>query len=131
MRAARKLTILFIALLPWSGLRILAYRWLLGYSITPGSHIGWLNYIDATKCHLDKAWIGNDVYFGSRCLVMPGVTVVDRVSVASGTTVSKSILESGLYVSSQLIKKAEAPDFSTSDQIVEHRGARFVRRDSN
>jgi acetyltransferase-like isoleucine patch superfamily enzyme len=131
MRAARKLTILFTGLLRGSGLRILGFRWLLGYSITPGSHFGWLNYIDATICHLGKAWIGSDVYFGSRCLVMPDVRAVDRVSIASGTTVSKSIMESSLYVSSQLIKKAEVPDLSTSDQIVEHRGARFVRRDSN
>ena len=242
---ARKLTILFISLLPWSRLRILAYRWLLGYSITLDSHIGWLNYINVIDCRLDKARIGNlneisavelrmesgasigrlnrlknlnrvslggessissrnrfmgtrkgispysdhenfllgdrsivvaghhfdlsdtvsigsnvtigglgtefwthgfdlhhvkiqapivigsDVYFGSRCLVMPGVKVADQVSIAAGTTVSKSIRETGMYVSSQLVRKAEAPDFSTSKNVVVHRGARFVRRDSN
>lgn len=73
--------------------------------------------------------VGDQVYFGSGSKVLPGVTVTDRVLIGAGTVVAKSITESGTYVSSQLIRKGETPDFSGDSGMVEHGGARFLRRD--
>jgi acetyltransferase-like isoleucine patch superfamily enzyme len=73
--------------------------------------------------------IGSRVYFGSGCRVMPGISVTDRVLVAAGTVISKSIADSGTYVSSQMQRKGDVPDFSTDERIVELGGAKFVRRD--
>lgn len=71
--------------------------------------------------------IGDDVYFGARCIMTPGVSIVGGVSIGAGTIVSKSILEPGFYVSSCLLRKGEVTDYST-ESLVTHNGARFFRR---
>jgi acetyltransferase-like isoleucine patch superfamily enzyme len=49
--------------------------------------------------------IGNNVFFGSGCKILPGVEVADQVEFGSGTIVSSSVTEKGFYVSSQLLRK--------------------------
>lgn len=49
--------------------------------------------------------IGNNVYIGSRCTITGGVNICDNAMFGAATTISKSINDSGFYVSSQLIKK--------------------------
>lgn len=49
--------------------------------------------------------IGDEIYIGSRCLINPGIEICNNVTIGGGTIVSKNITESGLYVSSTLIKK--------------------------
>jgi acetyltransferase-like isoleucine patch superfamily enzyme len=73
--------------------------------------------------------VGNHVYFGSGCMLVPGVNVAGRVLVGAGTVISRSITESGTYVSSQLLRKGDAPDFARDERVVEHGGAKFLRRD--
>jgi acetyltransferase-like isoleucine patch superfamily enzyme len=46
--------------------------------------------------------IGRNVYIGSACLVSMGVRLVPGVIVGGGTTVSRSLLDPGLYVSGPL-----------------------------
>ena len=46
--------------------------------------------------------IGNNVYIGSGCLINPGVTISNAINVGGNTTVAKSLIESGMYVSSGL-----------------------------
>lgn len=41
--------------------------------------------------------IGNDCWIGSRSIILPGVTICDRVIIAAGSVVTKSITESGIY----------------------------------
>jgi len=41
--------------------------------------------------------IGNDCWIGARALLLPGVSICDRVIVAAGSVVTKSISESGVY----------------------------------
>lgn len=72
--------------------------------------------------------IGDKVYVGSRTIIVQGVTICSNVSIAAGTVVSKSITEPGFYVSSQLIRKGDAPDYSMNHKIVEYENARFVRK---
>ncbi len=72
--------------------------------------------------------IGNQVYIGSRSLVLQGVSISNGVSVGAGTVVSRSIDEPGFYVSSQLMRKAEAADYSRHEKVQVSSGARFVRR---
>ena len=50
--------------------------------------------------------IGDNIYFGSRCILLPGVSVVSDTEIGAGTVVSKSIAEPGLYVSSSLVRKS-------------------------
>jgi acetyltransferase-like isoleucine patch superfamily enzyme len=72
--------------------------------------------------------IGNDVYIGSRCIIIQGVQVTDSVSIGAGTIVSKSITEPGFYVSSHLTKKSEAVDYTANDQVVTFNKAKFLRK---
>jgi len=72
--------------------------------------------------------IGDDVYVGSRCIIIQGVEICGNVSLGAGTVVPKSIVEPGFYVSSQLFKKAHAADYSTAENIIEYKNARFVRK---
>ncbi|EGR0111096.1 acyltransferase [Vibrio vulnificus] len=41
--------------------------------------------------------IGNDCWVGSRAIILPGVTICDRVVIGAGSVVSKSIETSGVY----------------------------------
>lgn len=46
--------------------------------------------------------IGNNIYIGSRCIICLGVKITDTISIGAGAVVSKSLLESGLYVNQPL-----------------------------
>jgi acetyltransferase-like isoleucine patch superfamily enzyme len=46
--------------------------------------------------------IGDNVYIGSMCLINPGVKISDSIIVGGNSTVSKSLKESGMYVSQPL-----------------------------
>ena len=46
--------------------------------------------------------IGNNVYVGSRCTIMPGVRVADGVHIGANCCISKSLSKSGMYVSQPL-----------------------------
>lgn len=72
--------------------------------------------------------VGNNVYVGSGCIIMPGAKIADSVSIGGGTVVAKSITASGFYVSSQLIRKSDAPDYTVDNEVVVHNSARFVRK---
>jgi acetyltransferase-like isoleucine patch superfamily enzyme len=106
----------------------------MGSNVTVGGRNSefWTHGFDLNRVKVQAPiHIGDDCYMGSRCLVMPGVVITGRVSIGAGTTVSRSITESGMYVSSQLIRKGDVPDFTGEVRIVEHRGARFWRRTSS
>lgn len=53
--------------------------------------------------------IGHNVYIGSACVITAGVTIADGVIVGAGTTVARSLLEPGLYVSAGLRKLDRPP----------------------
>lgn len=48
--------------------------------------------------------IGHNVYIGSASVITAGVTIADGVIIGAGTTVARSLLEPGLYVSAGLRK---------------------------
>lgn len=52
--------------------------------------------------------MGKNVYIGSACVITAGVIISDEVIVGAGTTVARSLLEPGLYVSAGL-RKLERP----------------------
>lgn len=56
--------------------------------------------------------IGNNVYIGSASVITAGVTIADGVIIGAGTTVARSLLEPGLYVSAGLrqLKRPDDPD---------------------
>lgn len=72
--------------------------------------------------------IEDDVYIGSSCIIMAGVKIVKSVSVGSGSVVPKSILESGFYISSNLIKKGEVSDWSNNEDLLTHNDSKFIRK---
>lgn len=53
--------------------------------------------------------IGHNVYIGSASVITAGVTIADGVIVGAGTTVARSLLEPGLYVSAGLRKLDRPP----------------------
>ncbi|MEJ1221499.1 acyltransferase [Sediminicola sp. 1XM1-17] len=46
--------------------------------------------------------IKNNVYVGSSCIFNPGVVVNEAIHIGAGSTVSKNLVESGMYVSQSL-----------------------------
>lgn len=57
----------------------------------------------AGRIRIDGAiTIGKNVSIGSRCVINPGVTIGDAINVGGNACVSKSIFESGMYVSQAL-----------------------------
>lgn len=57
--------------------------------------------------------IGDNVYIGSACIVSMGISIANGAIVGGGTSVSKSLTEAGLYVSSairQLPRPLDAKD---------------------
>ncbi len=73
--------------------------------------------------------IADNVYIGSGCMIMAGVKIVEAVSIGSGSVVPKSILESGFYISSNLIRKGNVADWSDQENILTHKGAKFIRKE--
>lgn len=74
-----------------------------------------------------KIKIGNICYIGSRAMILPGVVIVDKVSIGSGTIVAKSIDQSGFYTSSALIRKGDVPMFKEED-FIEKNNYFFLRK---
>jgi acetyltransferase-like isoleucine patch superfamily enzyme len=68
----------------------------------------WTHGFDLERTKIQAPiFIGDNCYFGSRCLIMLGCTICDQVSIGAGTTVSKSIENPGFYTSSSLVFKAK------------------------
>lgn len=49
-----------------------------------------------------KVKIGNNVFIGAGCIVMPGVTIANDVVIGAGTVVYKNLLQDGVYVGADL-----------------------------
>jgi len=49
-----------------------------------------------------EIYIGNNVYIGSACLINQGIRIADGITVGSNSTISKSLIKPGLYVSQPL-----------------------------
>lgn len=69
-----------------------------------------------------------DIYVGSHCIFIQGIHIAGGVSIGAGTVVAKSIIEPGFYISSQLVRKADIPDYSRADAVIIHNQARFVKK---
>lgn len=72
--------------------------------------------------------IGDNCYIGSRSLIMPGVSICDKVSIGAGTIISKTITESGFYTSSNLVKKSELRYYKREEEALEKDGFYFFRK---
>lgn len=46
--------------------------------------------------------IGNNVYIGSRCVISSGVKIADQIAVGANSSISKSLVQAGTYVSQPL-----------------------------
>jgi acetyltransferase-like isoleucine patch superfamily enzyme len=91
----------------------------------------WTHGFDLNHVKIQAAVeIGNNAYIGSRCLITQGVKICNDVSIGAGTVVPKSIEKPGFYISSQLLRKGDTGDYSQADNIIVHKEARFVRRES-
>jgi acetyltransferase-like isoleucine patch superfamily enzyme len=73
----------------------------------------------------------DDIYIGSRCLFMPGIKVCGDNYITSGTTVSKSILESGVYASSKLMKIGELKKLYNTEGVTVYNKRRYLRKEVN
>lgn len=74
--------------------------------------------------------IADNVFIGSRSIILPSVSICSNVVIGSGSVISKSIKEEGFYVSSAQVKKSENISI-IDDDIVKLNGAKFYRKDIN
>lgn len=69
-----------------------------------GSEI-WTHGFDTSRKMLTgKVVFQNDIFIGSKCIFTKGVEVVSYTTIGPGSVVYKSVTESGLYSSQQLVK---------------------------
>lgn len=72
--------------------------------------------------------IGNNIYVGSRSMILQNVVICDNVSIGAGTIVSKSIFESGFYISSNLIRKSDCADYSNHLNLINYENSGYIRK---
>jgi len=80
--------------------------------------------------------IGSNVYIGSSSVFNPGVRVVDHISIGAHSSVAKSLLKSGLYVSQALRHipqdyeqiKSRYPEIKVAGLVEKVVHKRFVQR---
>lgn len=104
---------------------------IIGENVTFGGSASevWTHGFDVNHIKVQaQVVIGNDVYVGSRSIIIQGVRICNRVSIGAGTVVSKSITESGFYISSALIRKADLPDYSESSNLLKAGDGVYVRK---
>ena len=63
--------------------------------------------------------LGHNVYIGSACIVTTGVQIADGVMVGAGTTIARSLLEPGMYVSAG-VRRLDRPAAPDSRKDLEH-----------
>lgn len=69
-----------------------------------GSEV-WTHGFDTKRNILTgKVIFQNDIFIGSNCIFTKGITVVGNTTIGPGSVIYKSIEESGLYSSQQLVK---------------------------
>lgn len=69
-----------------------------------GSEI-WTHGFDTKRTFLyGSVEFGNNIFIGSNCIFTKGISVYDEVSIASGSVIYKSILETGFYTSHRIVK---------------------------
>jgi len=71
----------------------------------------------------------DNIYVGTRCLFMPAIRVCTDNVIAGGTTISKSIKESGIYASSKLMKITEVKKLFNSADVIVHNNSRYLRKE--
>lgn len=93
--------------------RIGDYSTLAGIGIQVWTH-GYVHDVSGPgRYRIDGAVnIGDNVYIGASCIVSMGVSICSGVMVGAGTTISRSIHEQGLYVSSAVrrLPRPAAPE---------------------
>lgn len=62
-----------------------------------------------------KIVFGDNIYVGSRCTICQSVSVCGNTVIGAATCVSRSIEETGFYVSNQLIKKSAIQDYAMNN----------------
>lgn len=87
----------------------------------------WTHGFDINRVKIQSpVIIGNNIYVGTNSIICQGVKVVDNVVVGAGTVVSRSINESGFYVSNTLLRKSAVANYS--DQAEVQNDQKFVRK---
>ncbi|GLS89030.1 hypothetical protein GCM10007916_00970 [Psychromonas marina] len=56
--------------------------------------------------------IGNNVFIGVGCIVLPGIEIADRCVIAAGSVVTKSISQSGVYAGNPAKKISTIESFT-------------------
>lgn len=72
--------------------------------------------------------IGNNCYFGTSCIVQPGVKVCDYVVFTPGTVIYKDVHESGTYSSSEIKRISSESSFNKNNKYLIGDDPRYWRK---
>ncbi|MDX4069035.1 acyltransferase [Aliarcobacter skirrowii] len=79
----------------------------IGDSVQIGPNVQFLttNHKDRTKDEVDDIKIGNNVWIGAGCIILPGSEIGDNINIAAGSIVKGKILDGNLWAGSPAVKK--------------------------
>lgn len=91
----------------------------IGNNTLIASHVSIISVTHDTNAKLFKdsfikkpVFIGHNVWLGSNCVILPGVTIGDNVIVGAGSTVTKDLASNALYIGSPAKKVRDLDQFS-------------------
>lgn len=85
------------------------------------SHGFWYSVLEGYPRTVKAITIGNNVIVGWKSLIMPGVDICDNVVIGANSTVTKSIIEKGIYggTPAKFIKSIVEPDLAEKCSILQ------------
>ncbi|WP_269092041.1 acyltransferase [Aliarcobacter butzleri] len=79
----------------------------IGDSVKIGPNVQFLttNHKDKTKDEIFDIRIGNNVWIGAGCIILPGSEIGDNVNIAAGSIVKGKILDGNLWAGNPAVRK--------------------------
>lgn len=79
----------------------------IGNGVQIGPHVSFIttNHKNRVQDETDDIEIGNNVWIGAGCTILPGVKIADNINIAAGSIVKGNVLDGNLWAGNPAVKK--------------------------